>query len=137
MLIRAAMLALCCCPAATRHLDGSAMRDWKIVYEPSDGASSSSSPDDGGGGAYYVALRSNASRAFRAPDAANRGVHGIPHPPFVTQPNWERLAHTPQLVRAAPRRARLATSSVPRDSYRLLFACVLSRRARDGFRWLL
>ena len=63
---------------------------WRLVVDPGR----CGAPDD-----YVVEAVDNPRMRFVAPDGGNRGVHGVPHPPFITQPNWDALRGTAGLLR--------------------------------------
>ena len=47
-------------------------------------------PEGSQDGSDYWAVRRDApGERYRAPDAGNR-VHGVPHPPFIREENWDR-----------------------------------------------
>jgi hypothetical protein len=48
------------------------LKAWRIVYEPTERE-------------YYVEHVDEPWRRWKAPNTNNMGVHGIPHPPFISQ----------------------------------------------------
>ena len=67
------------------------LSNWRITVDVGRG---------GDADAYYVESVDDPRVRFRGPDASNRGIHGIPHPPFITNPNWDALRATPGLLRS-------------------------------------
>ena len=86
---------------------------WKLVVDPGRGGA----PD-----AYVVEAAGDPSIRYVAPDGGNRGVHGVPPPPFITQPNWDALRATRGLLRASD----VVVASFPKTGTTLTEQVVLS-----------
>lgn len=97
--------------AARRRKGGLAA--WRIVVEPGRGGA----PDE-----YVVERVDGTPGRFVAPDASNRGIHGVPHPPFIRQPNWDALRSAGGLFRESD----VVVASFPKTGTTLTEQIVLS-----------